>query len=72
MAPSKIRRIWEQLHPLQCHREAAQSLRHTVVSNDPSPKEKAMTNLDDLHSMFQLLQLLEREVDKQIDDSRYA
>jgi len=51
---------------------AAQSLRHTVVSNDPGPRETAMTNPDGLHSMSQLLQLLEREVDKQLDDSRYA
>jgi len=48
-------------------------LRPAVVSNNLGLREKVMTNPDDdPRSTFQLLQSLERKLDKQIENSRYA
>ena len=44
----------------------------TTTSNDLGPAETATANPDDLHSMSQLLELLERKLDKHIDESRHV
>ena len=43
-----------------------------LAANDPAPKETLMIDMDDPHAMSQLLRVLERQLDKHIDDSRYA
>jgi hypothetical protein len=50
----------------------SKSLPRTVVSNDPDSKRTITINLDDPYSMSHLLRLLEKQLDKHIDDSRYA
>jgi hypothetical protein len=44
----------------------------TVVSNDPGSNKMITISLDDPRSMSQLLWLLEKQLDKHIDDNRYA
>ena len=44
----------------------------TVVSTEPNSKKTMTINLDDPLSMSHLLRLLEKQLDKYIDDSRYA
>lgn len=48
------------------------NLRRTVVSNDPATKATAVINPDGVHSVSQLLRLLETQLDKHIDDIRYV
>jgi len=45
-----------------------------VVSGNPSPSKTRATNRDDdeSKSISQLLQLLESQLDRHIDDNRYA
>ena len=50
----------------------SKNLPHTVVSNGPGSKKTITVNLDDPRAMSQLLQLLEKQLDKHIDDKRYA
>ena len=50
----------------------SESLPRTVVSNGPGSKKTIMVNLDDPHAMSQLLRLLEKQLDKHINDHRYA
>jgi hypothetical protein len=50
----------------------SESLPRAVVSNDSSSKTAITINPDDPHSMFQLLRLSEKQLDKCIDDNRYA
>jgi hypothetical protein len=50
----------------------SESLPRTVVSDDPGSKKTIKINLNDPHAMSQLLRLLEKQLDKHIDDHRYA
>ena len=44
---------------------------HAAAPNDPGPKMITISP-DDPHSMSQLLQLLEKQLNKHIDDNGYA
>lgn len=50
----------------------SKKLHRVVTPNDPSPKETVMINLEDPRSVFQLLRLLESQLDKNFDDIRYV
>ena len=48
------------------------NLRPTVASNDPGPAWTMKTDPDDPRSMPFLLRLLEKQLDKYIDDIKYV
>ena len=61
--------IPRQLLPSRPHM-GSENLRHNVASNE-SDSTKAMTiNLGDPHSMSLLLRLLEKQLDKHIDNNK--
>ena len=53
-------------------RTKSKNLRRTIVSNDPTTKVTASINPNGAHSVSQLLRLLETQLDKHMDDIRYA
>jgi len=50
----------------------SENLRPTLASNDSGPMKTTTINLDDLRSMPLLLRLLEKQLDRHIDDNEYV